>query len=82
MRRLKFSVGDVVVANARGRRDVRGRAGVVVQVGPTKGEYAVEFGDGRTPSLAYMEAVTLDSIAKRTSVSGPVRLVIEAAVRT
>ena len=63
MGRLKFSVGEVAVVNTRGRRHLRGRAGVVVQVGPTKGEYAVEFLDGRMPSLAYLEAITLDSIA-------------------
>ena len=67
MRRLKFVVGDMAVVNTRARRDLRGRTGVIVQVGPTKGEYGVEFGDGRMPSLAYIEAVTLDSVANASA---------------
>ncbi len=62
MRKLKFVVGDLAVVNSKGRRDLRGRAGVVVQIGPTKGEYGVEFTDGCTPSLAYMESMMLDAI--------------------
>jgi len=60
MRRHKFVVGDLAVVNARGRRELRGRKGIVTQVGPTKGEYGVEFVDGRVPSLVYVEAVRLD----------------------
>jgi hypothetical protein len=62
MRRLKFVVGDLAVVSTKGRRDLRGRVGVVVQIGPMKGEYAVEFTDGGTPSLASMEAMMLDAI--------------------
>ena len=60
MRRMKFVVGDSAIVNARGRRGLRGRKGIVTQVGPTKGEYGVEFADGRVPSLVYLEAVRLD----------------------
>lgn len=60
MRRLKFVVGDSAIVNARGRRELRGRTGIVIQIGPTKGEYGIEFADGRVPSLVYIEAVRLD----------------------
>ncbi len=60
MRRHKIVVGDLAVVNARGRRELRGRKGIVTQVGPTKGEYGIEFVDGRVPSLVYLEAVRLD----------------------
>jgi hypothetical protein len=53
-------VGDFAVANTRARRELRGRTGTVVQIGPIKGEYGVEFADGRSPSLVYMEAVKLN----------------------
>lgn len=62
MSRLKFAAGDNVVVNPKGLRRLRGRKGTVVQVGPTKGEYAVEFEDGHEPSLIYVEAITLDRI--------------------
>jgi hypothetical protein len=58
--RLKFGVGDGVVVNRRGARNLRGRQGTVIQVGPVKGEYGVEFSDRREPSLIYLEACALD----------------------
>jgi hypothetical protein len=67
MRKLKFVIGDLAVVNSKGRRDLRGRVGVVLQIGPTKGEYGVEFTDGCTPSLAFMEAMMLDAILNRAA---------------
>jgi hypothetical protein len=71
----KFAVGDMAFVNERAPRLLRGRTGLVIQVGPTKGEYGVEFRDGRTPSLVYLEAMLLDVVLDtsptvRTSISG------------
>lgn len=57
-------VGDGVVPNERSRRDLRGRNGIVIQIGPVKGQYGVEFSDGRQPSLIYMEAVDFDVVRR------------------
>ena len=62
MAKLKFAAGDSVVINPKGLSRMRGRKGIVVQAGPIKGEYAVEFADGHEPSLVYVEAVTLDRV--------------------
>jgi hypothetical protein len=60
--RLKCAVGDTVVLNERARRDLRGRIGIVIQVGPVKGEYGVELSDGHRPSLVYIEAINFDVV--------------------
>jgi hypothetical protein len=62
MGRLKFVVGDGVSVNRKGLRQLRGRIGTVVQIGPDKGEYGVEFEDGQEPSLVYIEAMKLDRL--------------------
>ena len=69
--KLKFAVGDWAVVNMRARRELRGRTGTVVEIGPVKGEYAVEFADGRNPSLAYMETVNLDLYQSNGRVATP-----------
>jgi hypothetical protein len=48
--------------NARGRRELRGGRGIIVQFGSVKGEYAIEFSDGRQPSLIYLEAARFDRV--------------------
>jgi hypothetical protein len=58
--KFKFGVGDIAIANTRARRELRGRRGIIIQIGPVKGEYGVEFADDRTPSLVYVEALKLD----------------------
>jgi hypothetical protein len=61
-RKSKFNVGDFATPNTRAPRDLRGRTGIVMQIGPIKGEYGVEFVDGRRPSLVYVEAVKLNRV--------------------
>jgi hypothetical protein len=58
--KFKFVVGDSAIANTRAGRKLRGRKGIVVQIGPVKGEYGVEFADGRSPSLVHVDVAKLD----------------------
>lgn len=61
--KFKFVVGDSAIANTRAGRQLRGRKGKWSRSVPSKGEYGVEFADGRGPSLVYVEVTKLDRIA-------------------
>jgi hypothetical protein len=71
--KTKFEVGDLAIANTRAPRDLRGRMGTVVEIGPIKGEYGVEFADGRSPSLVYLEAMKLDRTPSVVTIDRPSR---------
>ena len=54
-----YAVGDAVRVSSDAPGDLKGRTGIVTEIGPGDGEYRIEFEDGERPTTAYLAAVWL-----------------------
>ena len=54
-----YSVGDTVRVSSDAPPEYNGRIGVVTEIGPSAGEYRIEFEDGERPTTGYFPTAWL-----------------------
>ena len=60
-RKMKFQIGDRVIANDKAPGDYRRRSGTVTEIGPGKSEYGIRFDrHARYPDAGHMMSWWLD----------------------
>jgi hypothetical protein len=60
-RKPKFVIGDHAKANDKAPSDYRGRIGTIMEIGPGKSEFRVEYTDGGQPH-GYLMSWWLDRV--------------------